>query len=84
MARDVAPKLGSPKPALVHSKFFSSLQGPKGKMSASEESSAIYLDDSAGKIKKKIKGCFTGGGATLEEHRAKGADLSVDVPYQVR
>jgi tryptophanyl-tRNA synthetase len=25
---------------------------------------------------------FTGGGATLEEHRAKGANLEVDVPWK--
>ena len=31
------------------------------------------------KINKYAK---SGGGATLEEHRAKGADLNVDIPYQ--
>ena len=35
MTRDVAPKLGYEKPALIHSKFFPSLEGPGGKMSSS-------------------------------------------------
>jgi len=28
------------------------------------------------------KYAFSGGGATLEEHRAKGANLDVDVPWK--
>ena len=28
------------------------------------------------------KYAFSGGGATIEEHKAKGADLDVDVAYQ--
>lgn len=28
------------------------------------------------------KYAFSGGGATLEEHRAKGANLEVDVPWK--
>lgn len=82
LTRDVAPRMGLHKPALIHSKFFPSLQGPKTKMSASDSNSAIYLDDTPKKIEKKIKRCFTGGGATLEEHKEHGANLAVDVPYQ--
>lgn len=45
--------------------------------------SAILLTDTAAQIKKKInKYAKSGGGATVEEHRANGADLDVDVPYQ--
>lgn len=54
MTRDVAPRLGWEKPALVHSKFFPALQGAKGKMSASEKNSAIYVTDSYNDIKKKV------------------------------
>jgi len=83
MTRDVTPKLGARKPALLHSKFFPALQGDNTKMSASDASSAIYLDDSGKVVKKKInKHAFSGGGATVEEHRAKGANVDVDIPYR--
>lgn len=52
-------------------------------MSASDPNSAIFLTDSPKEIKSKVnKYAFSGGGTTLEEHRAKGANLDVDVPYQ--
>lgn len=83
MTRDVAPKLKFLKPALIHSKFFPALQGSKTKMSASNESSSIYMTDTPKQVKNKInKYAFSGGGATLEEQRETGADLEVDVTYQ--
>jgi tryptophanyl-tRNA synthetase len=83
MTRDVAPRLGLIKPALIHSKFFPALQGHNTKMSASSESSAIYLTDTPAQIKDKIMlHAFSGGRATLEEHRRLGADLTVDVPFE--
>lgn len=83
MTRDVAPKLKFEKPALIHSKFFPALQGPKTKMSASMANSAIYVTDSAASIKKKInKFAFSGGGATEELQREHGANTDVDVAFQ--
>lgn len=83
MTRDVAPRLGWRKPALIHSKFFPALQGAKTKMSASDSNSSIYLTDTPDMIKKKItKYAFSGGGETLEEHRKNGANLDVDISYQ--
>eukprot|EP01059_Diplonema_ambulator_P015308 TRINITY_DN26411_c0_g1_i1.p1 TRINITY_DN26411_c0_g1~~TRINITY_DN26411_c0_g1_i1.p1 ORF type:complete len:563 (+),score=229.78 TRINITY_DN26411_c0_g1_i1:54-1742(+) len=83
MTRDVAPRLGWMKPALIHSTFFPSLQGPKTKMSASVDSSAIFLTDTPKKIKDKInKHAFSGGGATMEEHMLKGGHAEIDVPFQ--
>lgn len=83
MTRDVAPKLGYPKPALIESRFFPSLLGDDGKMSASDARSAIFLDDSQETIEKKIRAyAFSGGGATLAEHRAHGANLDVDVAWK--
>lgn len=83
MTRDVAPRLGFHKPALVHSKFFPALQGAGTKMSASDNNSAIYLTDTPSEIEEKIKKhAFSGGRTTLEEHRAKGANVEVDVAYQ--
>ncbi|GAB0494147.1 hypothetical protein MMPV_005437 [Pyropia vietnamensis] len=67
MTRDVTPKLGACKPALLHSKFFPALQGDNTKMSASDPMSAIYLDDTAKMVKKKVnKHAFSGGGQPLK------------------
>jgi len=83
MTRDVAPKLRYHKPALIHSKFFTALQGPNSKMSASIPSSGVFLDDTAAQIKKKInKHAFSGGRDSAEEQRQFGANLECDVPYQ--
>lgn len=84
MTRDVAPRIGYPKPALIHSTFFPALQGAKSKMSASETNSAIFLTDTAKQIKTKInKYAFSGGQTTIEEHRALGGNPDVDVAFQL-
>ena len=54
MTRDVAPKLGYPKPALLHSTFFPALQGAKTKMSASDANSSIFLTDTPEQIEDKV------------------------------
>jgi len=82
MTRDVAPKLGFPKPALIESKFFPALQGEGTKMSASVMTSAVFTNDSPKDIKKKIGAAFSGGRDTEEEHRRLGANLEVDVPVK--
>ncbi|XP_071962099.1 tryptophan--tRNA ligase, cytoplasmic-like [Antedon mediterranea] len=83
MTRDVAPRLKYPKPALIHSTFFPALQGAKTKMSASDANSSIFLTDTKNQIKNKInKYAFSGGCATIEEHREKGGDCDVDISYQ--
>lgn len=83
LTRDVAPRLGYLKPALIHSKFFPALQGFQTKMGASNSTSAIFISDSAKTIKNKInKYAFSGGQATVEEHRIKGGDPNIDVSYQ--
>ncbi len=81
--RDIAESLGYHKTAAIHSKFLSPLQGAQGKMSSSIRESAIWLDDDEKTVRNKVmKYAFSGGRATLEEHRKLGADLSVDVPFQ--
>lgn len=83
VTRDVAPKLGYEKPALIHSVFFPALQGAQTKMSASDPNSSIFLTDSNAQIKKKInKYAFSGGQSTVEEHREKGGDCEVDISFQ--
>ncbi|MEW5997138.1 MAG: tryptophan--tRNA ligase [Candidatus Micrarchaeota archaeon] len=81
--RDIAEGLGYLKAAQMHSKFLSPLQGAHGKMSSSITESGIWLNDDEKAVRNKImKYAFSGGRATLEEHRKLGADLSVDVPFQ--
>lgn len=76
ITRDVAPKLGFPKPACVHSKFFPSLDGEE-KMSASKPHTAIYLNDSPEDVRKKIWRAFTGGRGSLEEQKKLGGNPEV-------
>ncbi|CAH8608754.1 unnamed protein product [Dicrocoelium dendriticum] len=83
MTRDVAPRLGLPKPVMLYSGFFPALQGNQTKMSASDPTTSIYLTDTAKQIRTKInKYAFSGGGDTIEEHRAKGGNCDVDVSFQ--
>ena len=56
MTRDVAPRLGFHKPALLHSTFFPALQGPHSKMSASDPTTSIFLTDSPEEIEQKVGG----------------------------
>lgn len=83
LTRDFAKSLNHPKPALLHSKFFPALQGQKGKMSSSNDISAIFLTDTAAQIKNKInRYAFSGGGATVEEHKANGGNCDIDTSFQ--
>lgn len=72
----------SPKTALILSKFLTALQGPGGKMSASDPNSAIFMNDPPNTIKNKINRYgFSGGGATKEDHEKYGGNPDVDVAY---
>jgi tryptophanyl-tRNA synthetase len=85
MARDVAEKLGYYKPTQIHGRFLPGLQGmmEDGKMSSSIESTCIFTTDSPDEVERKImKYAFSGGQATVEEHREKGGNPDIDVPYQ--
>ncbi len=83
IARDVAPKLGYPKTAAIHSIFLPSLMGP-GKMSTSiGEHATIFTTDTPKEVEQKImKYAFSGGRVSIQEHREKGGDPDVDVSYQ--
>jgi len=83
LTRDIAPKIGKPKPALIHNIMIPGLEGPGGKMSASNENGTIYTTDSPGVVKKKInKYAFSGGQTSVEEHRKLGGNPDIDVSYQ--
>ncbi|TKA30663.1 hypothetical protein B0A50_02383 [Salinomyces thailandicus] len=71
-----------PKTCLILSKFLTALQGPGGKMSASDANSAIFMSDTPSQIKNKInRHAFSGGRESLEEHRRLGGNPDVDVAY---
>ncbi len=83
ISRDVLEKLGHYKPAIIHAKFMPPLSGVEGKMSSSEETSAVFSTDTPEQVKKKInKYAFSGGRDTIEEHRKYGGNPDVDVAYQ--
>lgn len=89
ITRDIAHKLvpaSHPlkgKPALLHSKFFPPLQGAAGKMSASDDTSAVYLTETSKEIEDKImKYAFSGGQQTAAKQKELGANLDKDVSYQ--
>ena len=82
ITRDVADRLGYYKPAAIHSRFLSGLQGPESKMSASMPDSAIFTTDSPKEARKKIMRSFSGGAVTLEEHRKKGGNPHIDTACQ--
>ena len=83
LTRDIAPKIGKTKPALIHNIMIPALQGPGGKMSASEDVGTIYTTDSPDEVKKKInKYAFSGGQPDIEKHRSLGGNPDIDVSYQ--
>lgn len=51
-------------------------------MSASNESSSIYMTDTPKQIKKKMGQAFSGGQALAEDHRKLGGNPDVDVAFQ--
>ncbi|KAI0124184.1 hypothetical protein BJ170DRAFT_686551 [Xylariales sp. AK1849] len=83
LTRDCAARLRYAKPSLIHSRFLDALQGPGSKMSASIDTSAIFMNDTPNQIKNKInKYAFSGGQETAEKQRSLGGNPDVDVSYQ--
>ncbi|MFH1452127.1 MAG: tryptophan--tRNA ligase [archaeon] len=83
IARDVYPKLGFYKPAILHGMFLPPLKGISGKMSSSSEVGTILTTDDEKTVKKKInKYAFSGGQKTTEEHRTLGGNPDADVSFQ--
>ena len=84
ISRDVMPKLGYYKPAIMHNVFLPSLTGIDGKMSASSgQETSIYTTDDPKTVEEKIKKhAFSGGQPTLELQRKKGGNPDIDVSFQ--
>ncbi len=82
--RDIAESLGYYKAAAVHMKLLMPLTGPDGKMSSSDPSTAIFLDDDEKTVRNKImKYAFSGGQATAELQRKLGGNPDIDVAFQL-
>jgi tryptophanyl-tRNA synthetase len=71
ITRDIAPRLGYPKPALLHCKFAPGL-GEGGKMSASQPETAIFTTDSKKEVQEKVRNAFTGGRETIAKQKQLG------------
>jgi len=89
LTRDIAKTLGYKKPTTIYGKFLPSLLGMKTKMSSTNKNISnpndiiIMMNDKPDQIKKKInKYAYSGGQATAEEQREKGANLEVDISYR--
>ena len=83
LTRDIAPKIGKEKPALIHNIMIPALQGPGGKMSASDDNGTVYTTDDPTTVKKKInKYAFSGGQPDIEQHKKLGGNPDIDVSYQ--
>ncbi|MGC9079651.1 MAG: tryptophan--tRNA ligase [Nanopusillaceae archaeon] len=82
LQRDIAEKFGYKKASTILSKMVWGLKGPYTKMSASDPTSAIFVDDDYDTIRNKIfRYAFSGGGKTLEEHKKYGGNPDIDVSY---
>lgn len=83
VSRDVAAKARYPvrKPGALLMQFLPSLGGP-GKMSSSVGVSIRLADDPQTARDKLREHAYTGGQASVEEHREQGGDPEVDVPFQ--
>lgn len=80
VTRDIAEKLGFPKPAQIHSKFIPSLMSG-GKMSSSKPDTALFTTDGSEAMEKKIKNMFTGGQPTVSLQRKFGANAKICPVY---
>ena len=72
--------MGLMPPCSTYHRFVVGMTGDK--MSSSKPEPTIFMHDSIEEMSKKVKRAFSGGQATVEEHRRLGGDLSKDVAYQ--
>ena len=72
--------LGLLSPSSTYHRFAVGMTGDK--MSSSKPKTTLFLNDDVSTAEKKIKKSFSGGQATVEEHRRLGGDPDKDVAYQ--
>ena len=80
VTRDIAEKLGYPKPAQIHSKFIPGLSSG-GKMSSSKPDTALFTVDDPEILETKIKNTFTGGQPTVALQRKLGGKANICPVY---
>jgi len=80
LTRDIANKLGFPKPSQIHGKFLPSLKA-SSKMSTSQPETALYLSDDKKAVRRKILDAFTGGQATAKLQRELGGNPDICTVY---
>lgn len=80
VTRDIAEKLGYPKPAQIHSKFIPGLSSV-GKMSSSKPETALFTVDDPEILETKIKNTFTGGQPTVALQRKLGGNADICPVY---
>src|SRR3989338_1390071 len=81
-SRDLASRMKFSLPCFTFHKLIPGLQGPTTKMSSSKPESYISFDDSEKEVENKIrKYAFSGGGATLAEHKKHGGNPDIDVSF---
>ena len=72
--------MGLLAPSSTYHRFAVGMTGDK--MSSSKPKTTLFLGDDVATTEKKIKKSFSGGQATIEEHRRLGGDPDKDVAYQ--
>ena len=72
--------MGLMPPCSTYHRFAVGMTGDK--MSSSKPETTIFMSDTIEQMSKKVKRAYSGGQATIEEHRRLGGDLSKDVAYQ--
>jgi tryptophanyl-tRNA synthetase len=72
--------MGLLAPSSTYHRFAVGMTGDK--MSSSKPKTTLFLSDDVATAEKKIKKSYSGGQATVEEHRRLGGDPDKDVAYQ--
>ena len=72
--------MGLLAPSSTYHHFAVGLTGEK--MSSSKPKTTLFLRDDLPTVEKKIKRAFSGGQATVEEHRRLGGNPDIDVAYR--
>jgi tryptophanyl-tRNA synthetase len=85
IARDVSQRIKAHKFIQLSSTYHKFIPGLKGgKMSSSDPTSFVALTDTPEEAERKIKKyAFSGGRATIAEHRERGGNPDVDVSFQM-
>lgn len=83
LCRDIAPRMGFPKPIIIYTKNVIGLDGCPKMSTSNINSNPIFIDDTIDIIKQKIMNIKYVGAGTLDELFANGAYLENDVPFKL-